>query len=165
MRTPRDRNTEQSKISPSPVDHSLSVVSRSSVPSPPTANVATLELIHALGKRRVSGRTICPSDHFPLHRRAGDSEREKYCTGGWVLPSFLPLLKTPARQRRWRRRRRILVREKVTKNWNGKSTECPFAFVPSLARSLGRWTRRTAARRQPKPKGREATSSVALTLM
>ena len=49
MRTPRDRNTEQSKISPSPVDHSLSVVSRSSVPSPPTANVATLELIHALG--------------------------------------------------------------------------------------------------------------------
>ena len=60
-------------------------------------------------------RTICPLDHFPLHRRAGDSDRAGWYWWPWVLsPSLCP------------KRRRILVREKVTKNWNGKSTECPF---------------------------------------
>ena len=64
-------------------------------------------------------RTICPLDHFPLHRRAGDSERQS----GVVLPLLVavgPLSSLCPK------RRRILVREKVTKNWNGKSTECPF---------------------------------------
>ena len=96
-------------------------------------------------------RTICPLDHFPLHRCAGDSDRAGWHWWPWVLsPSLCP------------KRRRILVREKVTKNWNGKSTECPFPRW-SDGRGEEKGGRGVAAA-EPKRK-RGATSTVALTLM
>ena len=82
-----------SEISLNPVDHSLAHcrVCR--------ANVATLdlELIHALGKTP-SGRerTICPLDYFPLHRRAGDSQKEREKESDVLVAVGRALLPSPA---------------------------------------------------------------------
>ena len=108
--------------------------SMSSVSSVPPCRDSRLELIHALGvgKTPSSERTGL-FVHWTIFRFIGaqvTARGSRRGSSSSLAPSLCP------------KRRRILVREKVTKNWNGKSTECPFARW-----SDGGGGRRTAMRR------------------